>query len=396
MPGDRMRVLHVEVGGDFGGSLRALEVYLARSRQPNLEHDVLLYYPTAGAERLQAHARRVWSLYSRPPRPPRGRGATVAELGRSRLAAAVDDLHDWKNLARGLPTAFRLARVLREGGYGAVHVNNTWTYQAPTVLAALLARVPVVSHARNPVRRGSVSRLLLRLVDQLVADSDSLRQAIRGWNAGVPIRTCYNCVELRAPDLVAVAQLRQSLSPPGTLLIGSVGRLDDQKGYEHLVRAARLVVDAEPRARFAIVGDGPRRGELQRLIDDLGLGERFSLCGFRSGVTDFIAALDLFVSSSRWEGLPLVVVEAMLLGKRVVATDVGGNRELVDSGRTGLLVPPDDPQALAGAMLRMLDEDAPPGLDLERVRGAAAGIADPAANAAAFDDVLADIAGRAS
>jgi len=331
MPADRLRVLHVEVGGDFGGSLRALEVYLARSRHPNIEHDVLLYYPTAGAERLRAHARRVWSLYSRPPRPPRGRGATVAELGRSRLAAGVDDLHDWKNLARGLPTAWRLARVLREGGYGAVHVNNTWTYQAPTVLAALLARVPVVSHARNPVRRGSVSRLLLRLVDQLVADSDSLRRALDGWNAGVPIRTCYNCVELRAPDPAVVSKLRQSLAPSGTLLIGSVGRLDDQKGYEHLVHAARLVANTEPRARFAVVGDVPRRRELQRLIDDLGLGERFSLCGFRSGVTDFIAALDLFVSSSRWEGLPLVVVEAMLLGKRVVVTDVGGNRELVDS-----------------------------------------------------------------
>jgi glycosyltransferase involved in cell wall biosynthesis len=396
MPAERLRVLHVEVGGDFGGSLRALEVYLARSRQPNLEHDVLLYYPTAGAERLQAHAGRVWSLYSRPPRPPRGRGATVAEQGRSRLAAAVDDLHDWKNLARGLPTAWRLARVLREGGYGAVHVNNTWTYQAPTVLAALVARVPVVSHARNPVRRGSVPRLLLRLVDQLVTVSDSFREDFHGWDSGVPILTCHDGVEYRAPDPVEVAKLRQALAPSGGLLIGSVGRLDDQKGYEHLVHAARQVADVEPRARFAIVGDGPRSGELQRLIERLGLAERFTLCGFRSGVTDFIAALDLFVSSSRWEGLPLVVVEAMLLGKRVVVTDVGGNRELVDSGRTGILVRPDDPQALSDAMLRMLDPGGSPTLDMDRARRTAATIADPVANAAAFDDVLVDVARRAS
>jgi glycosyltransferase involved in cell wall biosynthesis len=380
--GERMRVLHVEVGGDYGGSLRAL--------------DVLFYYPTAGSDRLRPHARRVWSLYSRPPRAARGRGVPVAELERSRLAAAMDDLHDWKNLARGLPTAWRLGRVLRGGNYAAVHVNNTWTYQAPTVLAAALARVPLVSHARNPVRCGPVPRLLLRLVDQLVTVSDSFREDFHGWDVGTPIRTCHDGVEYRAPDPVAVSKLRQSLSPSGGLLIGSVGRLDDQKGYEHLVHAARRVADAEPLAHFAIVGDGPRRRELQRLIDALGLGERFSLCGFRSGVTDFIAALDLFVSSSRWEGLPLVVVEAMLLGKRVVVTDVGGNRELVDPGRTGLLVPPDDPQALSDAMLRMLDPAASPTLDMDRVRRTAAAIADPVANAATFDDVLVDVGRRAS
>ena len=394
--GDRMRVLHVEVGGAYGGSLRALEVYLARSPRRHIEHDVLLYYPTAGADRLLPYARRVWSLYSRPPRTPRGRAMTVVELERSRLAATVDELHDWKNLARGLPTAWRLGRVLREGRYGAVHVNNTWTYQAPTVLAARLARVPIVSHARNPVRRGSVARMLLRLVDQLVADNDALRQVLRGWNAGVPIRTCYNCVELATPDPAAASKLRQSLAPSGGLLVGSVGRLDDQKGYEHLVRAARRVADVEPRAHFAIAGDGPRRRELQELVDRLGLRGRFSLCGFRSRVTDFIAALDLFVSSSRWEGLPLAIVEAMLLGKRVVATDVGGNRELVKPGRTGLLVRPGDPQALSDAMLRMLDEAASPALDVEVVRGTAAAIADSVSNAAAFDDVLVDVVRRAS
>jgi glycosyltransferase involved in cell wall biosynthesis len=396
MSGERMRVLHVEVGGEYGGSLRALEVYLARTLRRQIEHDVLFYYPTTGAERLRPYARRVWSLYERAPRPARGRAASVAELQRSRLAAAVDDVHDWRNLARGLPTAWRLFRILRAGGYAAVHVNNTWTYQGPTVLAARLAGVPLVSHARNPVRGGPVPRLLLRQLDQLVTVSDSSREEFHGWNVEVPIRTCHDGVETRTPDPAVVAELRRTLAAEGELLIGSVGRLDDQKGYEYLVRAARRVVDAEPRARFAVVGEGPRRRELQRLADDLGLGGRFAFCGFRAGVTDFLAALDLFVSSSRWEGLPLVVVEAMLLGKPVVATDVGGNRELVESGPTGLLVPPGDPAALARAVLSMLDPRARPAWDRDRVRRTAAALADPVANAAAFDDVLVDVAGRAS
>jgi len=221
-----------------------------------------------------------------------------------------------------------------------------------------------------------------------------MKQTLAGWDVGVPIRACYDCTELATPDAEGAAFWRRTLRPEGSVLIGSVGRLDDQKGYEYLIRAARRVVDVYPQARFAIAGEGPRREELGRLIERLGLGEHFHLCGFQASVADFIAALDLFVSSSRWEGLPLAIVEAMLLGKPVVATDVGGNREIVEQGRTGLLVKAEDPPALAAAILRMLDPEAPPALDLEMVRGAAAAFADPIVNAAAFDDVLDDVARR--
>jgi glycosyltransferase involved in cell wall biosynthesis len=220
-----------------------------------------------------------------------------------------------------------------------------------------------------------------------VADSDSFRQALAGWRAPVHIDTCYNCVELGAPDVAATATWRQRLLPADGVLIGSVGRLDDQKGYEHLVRAARRVVDAHPRVRFAIAGDGPRRAFLADLVAAQGLADRFFLCGFQADVTNFIAALDLFVSSSRWEGLPLALVEAMRLGKRVVATDVGGNREVVEPGRTGLLVAPGDPQALAAGLLEALDPGTPP-LDGDAIRRTGRAFADPVANAEAFDAVL--------
>jgi glycosyltransferase involved in cell wall biosynthesis len=188
--------------------------------------------------------------------------------------------------------------------------------------------------------------------------------------------------------MVAAAQLRKSLLGDGTLLIGAAGRLDQQKAYHHLIEAARLVCLARPDARFAIAGEGPLRPELETLIRRFDLGARVMLCGFMPDVGTFLGALDLFVCSSLWEGLPIAVVEAMLLGKPVVATDVGGMSEIVRSTEGGSLVPPGDPQALAESLLeamegaRALASTAP-----LRVRRAAE-LADPLLNANRLDDLM--------
>ncbi|PYQ02057.1 MAG: hypothetical protein DMF82_17285 [Acidobacteria bacterium] len=393
-----MRVLHVEVGGSYGGSLRALEVYLAHSQ--HFEHDVLLYHRTPGAERLEGLARRVWTLeHGSPPRGPRpvatdarGLWPALKWLGSLFL---VDEARDWAGLLRDLPRARRLHRLMRSGGYDAVHANNTFTFQAPTLLAARWAGIPVVSHGRNPVRHGPYGRALMRLTGAVVTDSDAFRKRLASWNLGVPLQTCYNCVQLSPPDQGRAVALRRSLVPTGGVLVGSVGRLDEQKGYEYLVDAARQVVDARPDVWFAIAGEGPSRGLLERRIANLGLRARFRLCGFSSEAGSFIAALDVFASSSLWEGLPLALVEAMLLGKPVVATGVGGNGELIIPGRTGRLVPARDARALATAILEAADAEAPSGIDLQAGRAAAAAVADPRANARAFDEVLEQVVAAA-
>jgi glycosyltransferase involved in cell wall biosynthesis len=392
-----MRILHVEVGGDYGGSVRALEVYLARSARADFEHDVLFYRHTPGAERLEQLARRVWCLQqgTLPGAKGRAAGGRARALARKVLSTwAVAEARDWLDLLRRAPLVRRLHSLMREGAYELVHVNNTLTYQGPTLLAARLAGIPVVSHGRNPVRSGAFARSMMRLSDSVVTDSDSLREVLGSWNTGVPVLACLNCVELPPPSAVTSGHtVRAELMPEDGVLIGSVGRLDDQKGYEYFVRAARRVAEVHPRARFAIAGDGPRRFALEKLIADLGLQGCFRLCGFRNDVTSFIAALDLFVSSSRWEGLPLVLLEALLLGKPVVVTDVGGNREVVRPGRTGLIVPPGDAEALAAAILAALAGSGA-AFDPELARATAAAVADPRTNADAFDRVLEEAARR--
>jgi glycosyltransferase involved in cell wall biosynthesis len=132
-------------------------------------------------------------------------------------------------------------------------------------------------------------------------------------------------------------------------------RLHQQKGHAYLLTAAALVPDAT----FVLAGDGPLRAELEQRARELGVAGRCLFLGERADVPDLLAAADLFLLPSLWEGLPLSVLEAMAAGRPVVATAIGGTDEAVTDGVTGLLVPPRDPAAIAAAIARLRDD---PGL----------------------------------
>src|SRR6266851_3706123 len=390
-------VVHVEVGGSYGGSLRALELYLAYSQHSRFLHDVLFYYPTPGSDRLTSLARNVRSLYQRSPEDnARQRGATAskplrAALKASPFAAVALDFYHWIRLARELPTVRRLTKIFRNRRYDVIHVNNTFTYQPATLLAAKFARIPVVAHVRNPVRPGNFAKKMMRLTKQIITVNRAFETDLR--SDGVPVRTCYDALEPPTVDRSASSELRASLVPPGGILIGSVGRLDKQKGYEDLVRAARKVVEMRSDVHFAIAGDGPLQAQIEKIIAELDLTARFRLCGFREDPGNFVEALDLFVSSSLWEGLPLSVMEAILLRKPVVATNVGGNSEIIVPGVTGELVPPSNPEALASAILAALDKEDE--YHLEEAKERVAFLSDPTSSAQAIDETV-EIASRAA
>src|SRR5204862_1696003 len=132
--------------------------------------------------------------------------------------------------------------------------------------------------------------------------------------------------------------------------LGTLGRLDSQKGFDVLLRA---LVDV-PEARLVVVGDGPERAALERLAAELSLAERVRFEGWREDARRYLTTFDVFVLPSRFEGFPLAVVEAMLARLPVVASAVGSVPEAVREGKTGLLVPPEEPAALAVALQRLL------------------------------------------
>ena len=141
----------------------------------------------------------------------------------------------------------------------------------------------------------------------------------------------------------------------GPMLL-SVGRLVYQKGHEYLVHAMPQVLRRYPRAKAVICGEGALRPDLERQIGELGLQSSVKLLGNRNDVGPFLASADLFVLPSRWEGLPVALLEAMGAGLPVVATRVEGVDEVVEDERQGLLVPPEDSDALASALLQLIGD----------------------------------------
>jgi len=136
-------------------------------------------------------------------------------------------------------------------------------------------------------------------------------------------------------------------------VIGSVGRIAPIKGHKYLIQAAEKVIKEVANAKFLIVGDGPIRDEMEELSVRLGLDERVIFTGMREDVPEVLSIMDVFVLPSINEGMGRALVEAMAMGLPCVASSVGGVPEVVTDGETGLLVPAEDPSALAEAIIRL-------------------------------------------
>lgn len=204
--------------------------------------------------------------------------------------------------------------------------------------------------------RSRVDRATVGRVTAFVAVSDAVADALRA--SGVPsdrLRVIPNAVDVEAVQTAAAMPL-----PPGfpsrRPLVGVVARLEPVKGVDVFLRAAALLAPKHPQATFVIVGDGSVVNALRRLAAELGLSGNVRFLGPVHPAAPVIAALDIVVAPSRSEGLPIVPLEAMVLGKPMVATAVGGMPEAVADGVTGILVSPDDPAALALAMGALLDD----------------------------------------
>jgi O-antigen biosynthesis protein len=140
------------------------------------------------------------------------------------------------------------------------------------------------------------------------------------------------------------------------LLVGSVARFSFQKGHEYMIEAIPAILESFPETRFLLVGDGPERGKIVRKAEELGLQEKVLFAGERQDVADVLSAMDVFLLSSIFEGLPLSVLEAMSVGLPVIATRVSGTPEAVLHELTGLLVPPADSGAIAVATTALLGD----------------------------------------
>ena len=254
----------------------------------------------------------------------------------------------------------RLCALIRRERVELVHTHSSvdgWLGG----MAARLAGVPVVRsrHVSIPIRR-RWNPVYSLLADRIVASGEAIRRilidaGVRGskvvaFPAGVDLT--------RFSPGPACAPVRRELGLIGPV-IGSVAMFRGSKGHAELLEAFARLEGLFPEAALLLVGDGTRRLSLEELAKARGVGDRVVFTGFRDDVPELLRTMDCFVlASTRTEGVPQSLLQAMAVGCPVVATAVGGIPELVQHGVNGLLVPPGDPAALAAAIRTLLTEPA--------------------------------------
>jgi glycosyltransferase involved in cell wall biosynthesis len=255
-----------------------------------------------------------------------------------------------------------MARAIDRLEPDIVHAQNvkyTAIGRAATVAARPTRHTPVLAtfHGVLPAEYRR-SALLLRLADHVACVSGAVLDRIVA--AGLPrsrVSPIRNAVEIPPPlDPACHIELDRELGIAGAPAIAIVGRLVAQKAHERFVVAARIVATAHPEVRFLVVGDGPRRAEVERQVADAGLASRVLFTGRRSDAREIIARAQALVFSSNWEGLSIAALEALAAGTPVVSTDVEGMRELFTSG-AGAVVPLDDGTALGERLLALLENE---------------------------------------
>jgi len=263
------------------------------------------------------------------------------------------------------PPIYReLARYIRQHQIDLIHTHLTSADIVGRIVGRWLG-VSVVSTLNNipedyenqRVYRYWLERYSCGLADHLVACSERIRQMfIARWRVpAAKTSTILNGVTMDA--FLAVPAGVPPRAPGEGPVVTTIGRMQEQKAQHLFIDAARIVRERHPRARFMIVGQGPLEGQLKAQAQRLGLGDTVAFAGVRYDIPQVLGASDIFVLSSAWEGLPVAGVEAMAAARPVVMTDVGGVRDLVSDGVSGLIVPPGDAPALAAAVSRLLDDE---------------------------------------
>jgi len=278
------------------------------------------------------------------------------------LRHPIAPLHD-------LAAVPRLALTLRRLRVDVVHTHSSKAGILGRV-GAWLAGVPCIVHTvhgwsfndeQSLAARSlyvALERLAARLTDRLLVVSESDRRRGTTLRIGKPdryrvVRSGIDASLYRAPSRPRELVRRELGFGPDDVVVGTLACLKPQKAPLDFVEAARLARARDPRLRFFIAGDGPERKAVEARIAAAGLPDHVKLLGWRRDAADLLHAMDLFLLTSRFEGLPRAVLQAMAAGVAVIATEVDGIPEVVREGETGVLVPPARPEIAARRVVEL-------------------------------------------
>ena len=299
---------------------------------------------------------RGWDVRVVSMLPPQ---AFVEELKNAHIPLAT------LNMRRGVadPRAiFRLLKILREWKPDIVHSHMVHANLLARVVR-IFCKIPVLISTAHSIDEGGRWReVAYRLTDPLADLTTNVSRAAveRYIRVGAApknkIRFMPNGIDTAKfkPNKAAGQRLRNELGVDNYFVWLAVGRFEEAKDYPNMLRAFSMIVSKKSDVVLLLVGQGSLMEEVKKLASELKLEDKVRFLGVRRDVPDLMNAADAYVMSSAWEGMPMVLLEAGACGLPVVATDVGGNSEVVLNGKTGFIVPPRNPEALAKAMEKMM------------------------------------------
>jgi len=266
----------------------------------------------------------------------------------------------------------RLRKILRDERIDILH-SRSWGPFFDSIVGGRLANTPFIVHSIHGIyaqdihgmklKRRVLQRLLSLGAHKLYAVADYLRDyyiRIVGVSAR-KISTIYNGVDVETYKVQGQKRRSEEKAKlgfsPGDVLVGSVGTLYWVKDPHTFLTAAATVLQNRKDVNFLWVGDGPMREDLRARAKELGIDQKVFYMGIRDDVPRILTALDIFVLPSITEGLSNSILEAMASGLPVVATEVGGNSELIQKGESGYLIPPGRPEILANTLLKLISDE---------------------------------------
>lgn len=268
---------------------------------------------------------------------------------------------------------WKLWKIMRQLKPSIVHTRNLSALEAQIPAFFLMKRVKTVHgvHGRDVFdlegknRKYNLLRKMIRpLVDRYITVSLDLKKWLVntiGVNQKAVVQI-YNGVDQSffKPGTVSLPDIEKTVFlPQKPVVIGTVGRLAEVKDQATLIRAFKSVLEILPlgkqHLRLVITGDGPLRAQLETLINELGIVEFVWMTGDRNDIADILRLLDVFVLPSLGEGISNTILEAMATGLPIIATNVGGNPELIEDGVNGYLVPCNDPENLAESIVKLTE-----------------------------------------
>ena len=297
----------------------------------------------------------------------RGHRTVLVAHPEGELAARASEGHDLIRLAPraevDLHAGWKLSRIVRELRPDIVHAHDPHAVALASLALSFLTsgKCPALVASRRVayhLKAHAFSRWKYHQVACFIAASNAINQILAGDGIDPKrIVTVYEGIELHRVQAEPAANIHAEFwLPTNAPIVGAVAALTQEKGHKYLVEAAPLVLRDVPETRFIILGEGELRSSLERQIKDLHLDKHVLLPGFRADILSFIKSFDIFVMSSLFEGLGTSLLDAMALSKPTVASDTGGIPEVVAHDETGILVPPRDARALAGAISKLLKD----------------------------------------